>query len=95
VDESTEQVARFDCGDLSTPLRIITNALRLRAEPVQVESLDGTSRRMTSAREVMYLGRAGGTAVFFDPRTKQTVRVAKNDILFDWTAHGPNAERCG
>lgn len=81
---------------LSTPLRIITNPLGLRAEPVQVDWLGGMSPAYDFGSEkVMYLGRAGGTAVFFDPRTKQTVRVPQSDILFKWTAHGPDEERCG
>jgi hypothetical protein len=81
---------------LSTPLRIITNPLGLRAEPVQVQWIDGTSPPYDFGGEkVMYLGRAGGIAVFFDPRTEQTVRAPQNDILIKWKTHGPAEERCG
>jgi hypothetical protein len=80
---------------LSTPLRIITNPLGLRAEPVRVAWINGGSTGYDFGTEnVIYLGRADGTAVFFDPRTKQTVRVPQNDVVVRWTSHVPIAKRC-
>jgi hypothetical protein len=80
---------------LSTPLRIITNPLGLRVEPVRAAWIDGASPAYDFGREkVMNLGRAAGTAVLFYPRTQQPVRVPQHDVVIIWTAHGPNKERC-
>lgn len=69
---------------LSTPRRIITNPLGLRVEPVRVSWIDETHAVYDFGRtEVMYLGRADGTAVFYDPRSQRTVRVPENNIVIE------------
>lgn len=69
---------------VSSPLRIITNPLGLRVEPVRVSWIDDTHAAYDFGRnEVMYLGHADGIAVFFDPRNQRTVRVPENNIVIE------------
>jgi hypothetical protein len=67
---------------LSTPLRVVTNPLGLRVEPVRVSWIGEAKAAYDFGRgEVMYLGSADGTAVFFDPRNRRTVRVPAGDVV--------------
>jgi hypothetical protein len=67
---------------LSTPIRVLTNPLGLRVEPVRVSWIAGTNAAYDFARErVMYLGSANGVAVFFDPSRRRTLRVPAGDIV--------------
>jgi hypothetical protein len=69
---------------LSTPHRIITNPLGLRVEPVRVSWIDDTHAAYDfGSNQVMYLGRADGTAVFYDRRNERTVRVPENNIVIE------------
>ena len=69
---------------LSTPGRLATNPLGLRAEPVRVVWIDkGHAAHDFGSGEVMYLGRAEGNAVFFDPEHRQTVHVPESDIVIE------------
>jgi hypothetical protein len=68
---------------LSTAYRLITNPLGLRVTKVRVSWIDEMHTAYDFRGEVMYLGRADGTAVFFDPRNKQTVRIPQGDIVIE------------
>jgi hypothetical protein len=69
---------------LSTPDRMVTNPLGLRAEPVRVVWIDKSrAAHDFGPGDVMYLGRAQGNAVFFDPALRQTVSVPENDIVIE------------
>jgi len=59
------------------------NPLGIRAEPVLVEwtSNDADEPYPFGSEKVMYLGRADGVAVFYDPATDQTVRVPDSDVV--------------
>lgn len=65
---------------------IFKNPLGLRAEPVHVSWIDDKQGRYdfgSKQEEVMYLGRANGIAVFFDPRKNRTVRVPDSEIVIE------------
>jgi hypothetical protein len=73
-----------------TLLGIYRNPLGLRAEVVHVAWIDPTHARYkffvkSKPKRVVYLGSAGGIAVFFDPTNQQTVRVPQNDIVIGRT----------
>lgn len=75
---------RIRPAGLSTPGRIITNPLGLRVEAVRVSWIDDTQTAYDfGSSQVMYLGRADGTAVFYDPRNERTVRVPENNIVIE------------
>jgi hypothetical protein len=60
----------------------VTNPLGLRVEPVRVSWIGEAKAAYDFGRgEVMYVGSADGTAVFFDPRTRPTVRVPAGDVV--------------
>jgi hypothetical protein len=67
---------------LSTPGRVVTNPLGLRVEPVRVTWLGGSAGGYEFGHaDVMYLGRADGIAVLFDPARRRTVRVPAGDVV--------------
>jgi len=67
---------------LSTAYRLVTNPLGLRAVPVHVSWI-GDVHAYDFQNEVVYLGRADGIAIFFDPTNQRTVRVPQTDIVIE------------
>ncbi len=68
---------------LSTAYRLVTNPLGLRVVPVRVSWIDEKHAAYDFQSEVMYLGRADGIAVFFDPSNQRTVHVPQGDIVLE------------
>lgn len=71
---------------LSTAYRLVTNPLGVRVIKVHVSWIDEMHAAYEFRGEVMYLGRADGIAVFFDPRTQRTVRIPQSDIVIEMGA---------
>jgi hypothetical protein len=68
---------------LSAIPRFITNPLGLRVVKVHVSWIDEMHPAYDFRDEVMYLGRANGIAVFFDPTKTRTVRVPESHIVIE------------
>jgi len=77
---------------LTTLQRVLKNPLGIRVEPVRVTWIGETKPANDFEDDpVMYLGRADGTAAFFDPCTKSTVRVPDGDIVMTRKQHEEDA----
>lgn len=68
---------------LSTATRLVTNPLGLRAVPVRVSWINEANAPYDFGNEVMYLGRADGIAVLFDPSSQRTIHVPQGDIVLE------------
>jgi hypothetical protein len=60
---------------------VVRNPLGIRAEPVEVTWAGDGDEPYPFRGPAIYLGRADGVAVLYDPRTEQTVRVPDSEVV--------------